>query len=152
MQLPPVLEDNWLIVLLFTLFFGPRALLSRENSGNFWIFGALYRRVKNRRIANIEQDEMVKNVMIESLTTQVQTLRDRLSGQIDYSNREIAALEDSLRDVRHENLEMQAYISHLRAWSLAETRRVGGDVSQMRRFPDFDEWEAERKGKTCPDS
>ena len=147
MQVPEVLSDNWLLVLLAFLFLGPGALFSKANSENFWLFGTLYRKFKDRHLNQIRAKETVSTAVEDLLRQQVTQLRQTLEDQLDYCGRTTKALEAQVRAERAEVAEMRGYIAMLKRWTIDAVASSGGDVQNLRPFPDYDEWKGRRSGE-----
>lgn len=147
MQIPEVLSDNWLLVLLAFLFLGPGAFFSKANSENFWLFGTVYRKFKNRHLDQIRARETVSTAVEDLLRQQVTQLRQTLEDQLDYCGRTTKALEGQVRRERAEVAEMRGYIAMLKRWTIDAVAESGGDMQRLQPFPDYDEWKARRAGE-----
>ena len=140
MQIPEVLSDNWLLVLLAFLFLGPGAFFSKANSENFWVFGRLYGKFKSRHLDAVRAQETVSSAVEEMLRQQVLQLRQTLEDQLAYCGRTTAALERQIRESRADAAEIRAYAVMLKRWVVDTIEDTGGDITKMGSFPDFEVW------------
>lgn len=145
MEIPTALSDNWLVLLLFFLFGGSGALLSKRNAENLWLLGWLYRRYRDRRQIAMDREQREQSVMEESLRAEIDGLRVRLEEQQRYCEQQFAEQENEIRDLRVYNLDLLRYVAAVRRWTVDAVEQSGGDVSKVLYFPDFKKWSEEQK-------
>ena len=140
MEIPTAVSDNWLVVLLFFLFGGSGALLSKRNAENLWLFGWVYRRYRDRREIAVEREQREQSAMEESLRTEIEGLRDRLVEQQRYCEQQFAEQENEIRDLRLNNIDLLRYVAVVRRWAVDAVESSGGDPTKMSDLPDFRTW------------
>lgn len=143
MEIPTALSDNWLVLLLFFLFGGSGALLSKKNAENLWLFGWLYRRYRDRRQIAVDRERREQSAMEESLRTEISSLRDRLVEQQRYCEQQFAEQENEIRDLRLNNIDLLRYVAVVRRWALGAVESSGGDPARVPDLPDFRTWQHE---------
>lgn len=146
MQIPEVLQDKWLLVVLFALFVGPQALFSRNNAENLWLFGWIYRRIKDRKINALQEDDRIDSAIQTSLEKDVRMLQKRLTNQRRYFDQELAEQENALREIRRENVELRTYVLMLKRWAIDAVESTGAGADAIHPLPpDFDTWVKARR-------
>ena len=147
MEIPTAVSDNWLVALLFFLFGGSSALISKKNAENLWLFGWVYRRFRDRREIAVDREQREQSAMEESLRTEILALRDRLVEQQRYCEQQFAEQENEIRDLRLNNMDLLRYVAVVRQWAVGAVETTGGDVLKVPDLPDFRTWQQrERDG------
>lgn len=145
MAIPEALQDNWLLVLLFLLFVGPQAVMSKGNAENLWLFGWIYKRIKDRKWTAFQEEQRIGSAMQGALRDEVKQLRDQLARQTRYWAEVSARQENELRDLRSENSDALSYMALLKRWAYDLVSDVEGvSLRDHPLPPDFDVWREER--------
>lgn len=147
MNIPEGLQDNWLLVLLAVLFIGPQAIFAKGNIENMWLFGWLYRKVKNRRLETFEQEQRLGTALRTALQDEINGLSRQLARQNEEAEETERIRSQQIRELRRENMNLLAYTAMLKRWVADVVSDLeGASLEGHPMPPDFEDWVEQRRG------
>mgnify|MGYP007092278761 CR=1 FL=1 len=139
--------SGWSIVLiLFTLVFGPMAIFSRESAEKLWIIGRIITWLRTRQERSIDRERTLEEATVRHLKSRIASLDSQLDEmRADFDEEREDARKREAR-IRSEFVQAKEYIIWATSWAhqVLTMHASHGWKPPIPTWKTFEQWQQER--------